>query len=265
MKRILLSLLTIGVVGFAGVGASRAFFSDNQVSKGNTISAGTLSLQIDSTQHYDGLICVENPNLPGSFVWQLENPPVPSVRSDLVNKTCTGTWPLGSLISKKFFDLTDVKPGDEGENTISLHVTNDALACVRIDNMVTGHPAADLARGLFFTAWSDSNCNNVFDSGEQLLFSNQKGPASDVLNGKTYPLGKLLATDAKSCIGLRWCAGTMTITGNTISCDGASLGNEAQDDSVQADIAFYAEQFRNNSNFNCNNVDWKKILPSPIQ
>jgi hypothetical protein len=256
-RRILLSLLTIGVVGIAGVSASRAFFSDKAVSKGNIIKAGTLNLTIDSEAHYDGLVCNGE-----TLKWQRENTETPSQREDLIGQPCEGTWPLRDLTTEKFFNLSDVKPGDEGENIISLHVDNPAWACVRIDNMTTTHPEADLAKGLYFTAWGDTNCNNKFDENEQLLFSNKMGPASDVLNGKTYaladsttPFGPLMGSDdpelPSACIGLRWCAGTMTITDHTITCDGASLGNEAQGDSVSADITFDVVQSRNNLNFRC--------------
>ncbi|MBI1863877.1 hypothetical protein HYS03_01575 [Candidatus Woesebacteria bacterium] len=262
MKRIFLSLLTIGVVGVAGVGASRAFFSDKEVSKGNIIQAGTLDLTIDSEAHYDGLVCTI-PLTGGPSVWQRENSEIPSQREDLIGKPCDGTWPLKSLVNERFFNLSDIKPGDEGENTISFHVTNDAWACAKINNMTTGHQTQDLAKGLYFTAWSDPDCNNKFDDKETLLFSNKVGPASDVLNGKTYALadsttglGPLKGNpdlNQKTCIGLRWCAGTMTVneTDHTIICDGSTLGNEAQGDSVQADITFDVVQSRNNPNFRC--------------
>lgn len=47
MKRILLSVLTIGLVAAVAVGASRAIFSDTETSVGNTFSAGTLNLTVD--------------------------------------------------------------------------------------------------------------------------------------------------------------------------------------------------------------------------
>ncbi len=117
-----------------------------------------------------------------------------------------------------------------------------------------------LAQNLTFTAWADGNCDNLYNENDVLLFSNQKGPASDVLNGKTYALADsthglpLPATSTEhpnTCIGLQWCAGTMTIVDHTISCDGASMGNDTQTDSLTADVAFRIEQSRNNPNFLC--------------
>ena len=48
----------------------------------------------------------------------------------LVVSTST-SWALSNLAGKLFFNFTDVKPGDIGEDTISLHVnTNNAYACM---------------------------------------------------------------------------------------------------------------------------------------
>lgn len=270
MRKILISILTIGVVGAAAFMGSRAFFSDSQTSKDNTFLAGELKLKIDSTQHYDGLICKDVGTVAPDFQWQREDPNVPSSREDLVGKPCTGTWPLRSLTSEKFFNFADIKPGDWGENTISMHiVNNDAWACVDVSPLtVTTDADRALAAGLNFFAWNDKNCDNTFQpqNGEVKLFSNTVGPASDVLNGKTYTLadsltgkpilgGPLEDVSKTQCIGLSWCAGTLTVnpeTGATI-CDGAALGNNAQGGKVQGDITFRVEQSRNNPNFVCTN------------
>jgi len=47
MKRILMSLLTIGLVASVAFGATRAQYSDDETSEGNTFSAGTLDLKVD--------------------------------------------------------------------------------------------------------------------------------------------------------------------------------------------------------------------------
>lgn len=48
MKRILISLMTIAVVGALIGGGIYAYFSDTESSTGNTFTAGTLDLQVDS-------------------------------------------------------------------------------------------------------------------------------------------------------------------------------------------------------------------------
>jgi len=47
MKKILLSLLTIGVVSAGVFGATKAFFTDTETSAGNTFSAGTIDIEVD--------------------------------------------------------------------------------------------------------------------------------------------------------------------------------------------------------------------------
>lgn len=47
MKRILVSLFVMAVVGISAVGLTRAYFSDTETSTGNTFSAGTLDLKVD--------------------------------------------------------------------------------------------------------------------------------------------------------------------------------------------------------------------------
>ncbi len=50
-----------------------------------------------------------------------------SVSGELVGQPCDGTWDLTDLQNgvHKFFNFDDVKPGDVGEDTVSLHVYNN--------------------------------------------------------------------------------------------------------------------------------------------
>lgn len=48
MKKILFSVITIGVVAAVAIGASQAWFSDTEESKGNRITAGTIDLSVDN-------------------------------------------------------------------------------------------------------------------------------------------------------------------------------------------------------------------------
>jgi len=57
-KKIIASLATIAVVGAAAIGGTIAYFSSQQVSKGNIIKAGTIDLEINhSAQTYNGIDC----------------------------------------------------------------------------------------------------------------------------------------------------------------------------------------------------------------
>ena len=48
MKKILLSLGTIVIVGALVLGATGAFFSDTETSVGNTFTAGAIDFKVDS-------------------------------------------------------------------------------------------------------------------------------------------------------------------------------------------------------------------------
>lgn len=48
MKKILLSVLTISLVGAVAIGATGAYFSDTETSTGNTFTAGTIDLMVNS-------------------------------------------------------------------------------------------------------------------------------------------------------------------------------------------------------------------------
>jgi len=269
MKKILLSLAAVGAVAGVAIASSGAFFSDTETSVDNTFQAGAVDVKIDSQCHYfqDG---------------------------SEVGCNDFGTWTSGDLSQEKFFSFADVKPGDWGENTISLTVENNpAWACMQIGNMTnnentltdpeqqagdtTSDPnGGELAQNLHFTAWLDQGTtagwqghnvdshegDNIWDgpTDEPLLFSNQEGPASDVLGGKTYTLADAsggfgpLQGNVTNYIGLQWCAGDMTISGSTITCDGSTMGNESQTDSLTADVSFYAVQSRNNAGFLCSSL-----------
>lgn len=143
MKRILFSIATIGFIGAAAAGITGAFFSDTEISTGNTFTAGSLDLKIDSEQHYNGNVCVKTLGADGSiiYVWKGDNPwPVPGT-------ICDGTWAEADLKDgvHRFFHFMDIKPGDWGENTISLHVyDNDAWGRMKIR----------------WTADKDNSCND---------------------------------------------------------------------------------------------------------
>lgn len=285
--RILASVAMLVFVGAAIASSTGAFFSDTETSTGNTFTAGELDLLVDSQAHYAGLVCDDQ------GVWADDlNVAEPTTRPDLLGDECEGTWAETNLgVGTTFFDLGDLKPGDEGENTISLHVeNNDAYVCAVINNLVDNdnsltEPEADdgdvtpgplgggeLSGQINFFAWADTGGvagtsspqagNNIWDDGELPLFAPPFfGPASDVLGGVTYPLFTPIGSggvgpmpgDSTTYVGLSWCYGTMTVDTDDeeLTCDGGPVNNVSQTDSMAADIHFYAEQARNNDGFQC--------------
>jgi predicted ribosomally synthesized peptide with SipW-like signal peptide len=145
-KKILMSLGAIVMVAAVAISATGAFFNDTERSTGNTFSAGALDLRVDSTAHYNHMICVDTDEDGFGDQWQPEpgffpEDVVPADHYPQPGMECNGTWTESDLIADalqfRFFDLTDVKPGDVGEDTISLHVyDNDAWGCFLVDNVV---------------------------------------------------------------------------------------------------------------------------------
>jgi predicted ribosomally synthesized peptide with SipW-like signal peptide len=284
-RKILMSLGMIVFVAALSWGATGAFFSDSESSTGNTFTAGAIDLKVDSQQHYNRMVCTEvDDNI---FLWQPEANFVPGPNHyPAQGMPCDGTWEMTNLgPTHKFFNFGDVKPGDEGENTISLHIdSNPAWACADVsltanDDVSTVDPETDagdavenpadafdgeLAQNLWFVAWPDvatttgTPGDNIWQgqAEEPLFFA--PGPAFNVINGTTTLAladsttgGNPLPGGATTYVGLAWCAGTMTVVGNTLQCNGATMGNVAQTDKMVANLTFRVEQHRNNPNFMC--------------
>ena len=220
--------MSLGLVVFVAavvVGGTGAFFNDTETSTGNVFTAGAIDLRIDSEQHYNGNVCIDVNDDPeiDDYQWSGNAAyPVPGT-------ACDGSWELTDLVPgvHKFFNFADIKPGDEGENTISIHLdTNPAWMCVDIETVAnddmdctepeTGDDAdcdpsldpdadafdGDLAQELNFFAWLDDGSidgfqgqetdpeegDNIWQAGEAALFSNDIGPISDTIGGVTYAL-----------------------------------------------------------------------------
>ncbi len=134
MKKILLSVGILAVVGAIVVGATGAFYGDTETSTGNTFTAGSIELKVDSESYYNGMVCTEDG-------WQPSNNEEfgEVVGFPIQGTNCDGTWEETDLEGgvHTFFNFLDLKPGDHGENTISLHVyDNDAWGQFVIDGII---------------------------------------------------------------------------------------------------------------------------------
>jgi len=165
---------------------------------------------------------------------------------------------------EQFFNFDDIKPGDYGTNVISLNVSsNDAYACLLTssendqDNTVVEPeldladigPVGELSQFLKVFAWNDSDNDGVYEGETQLLPVNT--PFVDI---ELLQLS-LTGGGPTSYVGLAWCAGTQSLSGNTVLCNGSTMGDIAQTDSFTASLTAYAEQVRNNPNFSCADVE----------
>src|SRR6185437_7311647 len=164
---------------------------------------------------------------------------VPTVDS-LIFQSRTGSGPL-------------TNPADQGRGFI---FDNVALS--------SGQPAGNgsLASEIQFATWVDNAStsgavpgDNIHQASEPFTF----GPAALGTAGSTTLAiadsahGSPLTASSTNYIGVAWCAGTMVVNGTTgaITCDGSSMGNEAQHDSMTADVTLTAMQARNQPNFLC--------------
>lgn len=165
MKKIIISLAMIAAVGAVVVGATTAYFSDTETSTGNTFTAGSIDLGIDNASYYNGKF---SQNTSWALAYDLDG---------------------GEYL---FFDFADLKPGDYGEDTISIHVNNnDSWVCSAtkvtddLDNGCTependadaeagncdendANGSGDLADEIQIMWWADDG-DNVYESDEILL------------------------------------------------------------------------------------------------
>lgn len=249
-SRILLSIASIAAAAALIVGATVAFFSDTETSTGNTFTAGSLDLKVDNTCHY---------NEPAD-----DTPNCPEILDQSGNPIVLTTWESTDLgAAHKFFYFTDVKPGDYGEDTVSLTVDNDAWLRLLInvtadtDNSCTepelvvdttcGEPDdGELLENLLFTVWLDQGVTPGFQGPQDLSecdndYVGQFEPTliseGTVQDGEIWDLddfsGAYLLANQKSCFGIAWRLPE-------------TVGNEVQSDGVEASMEFQVEQYRNN-------------------
>jgi len=244
-KKLIMSLSTIIMVAVVVIGATGAFFSDTETSTGNTFTAGAIDLKIDNHCFYNG-----------------------------DDQACTSNWMLKDLVptSDKFFNFSDVKPGDSGVNIISLHIiNNDAWACLNIgnkqdnDNGLTepedvvddtpGVGEGELSGFLSTFTWWDTDQNGAFDTGEGQIDNGDLGSVDMWPLADAGHLPAITGGQTKY-LGLAWCVGMWAntpVAGQPFVCNGSEMDNITQTDSFTADISFYVEQSRNNAGFLCTN------------
>jgi len=195
------------------VGATTAFFSDTETSTGNTFTAGSIDLKIDNESY------------------------VTNNAGDLVASPNT-SWDLRDLTIERFFNFTDLKPGDIGEDTISIHVyDNDSWVCMSAaitatpENGITEPEAADdstvganqgeLQDELNFVFWADDGdnvleadeANEVFEGTiKDFEDTSPRIVADSNWNIFTSEPGTPLTGGQDYYIGKAWCFGDLTLT-----------------------------------------------------
>lgn len=233
--------LILGVVALLFV----AFLKDAAVGSTFATGSGTgaLELKIDNQTFYNGVL---QPTL---------------------------SWSLKNLVpaNDKFFNFTDVKPGDAGTTTMSIHLKNSpAYVCLDFKNLkdeenginepeslLDNNNKGELSDELEFFAWSDDG-DNKFEIGEKPLFGTSTQMASVVMASTSYALsdylnGPAFPTNKTKYVGITWCAGNLAVNLATakITCDATAMGNEAQTDSMSVDVSIRAVSSTQQPKFTC--------------
>lgn len=240
------SIVSVGIIlttFFSALYLSRAFFSDTATSLGNLFQAGTIQWVIGNTSYYNSSFNTDTSWTPQEF--------------------------QDGNASFKFFDFDDLKPGDKGEDVISLRVeTNDAWACYDID--VTDSGNGDLIEEIEFVFWLDDG-DGVLEDGEPIVAQGKGSDIAPYLSGALADsTGGVLGLNQSPMEGEEtyylakaWCFGELDtnplaqdttgpdVRTNSVLCDGQGVGNQSQNDTLMADISFFAIQARNNPDYVC--------------
>ncbi len=244
MEKIWYSLLVMGLIGI-GLGAGTlAYFSDVEAAPG-TFTAGSLDLKVDLNSTY----------------WKWDGQVYHHNFSEKDLGECDYFW-----------QLDDVKPGDSGEMTVSLHLyDNPGHLWFKVtpteddDNGITepeqeagdntdGAGNGELDEYIDVVIWVDYNCDNVLDAcpvcegygnmvvlGEPVIWEGKLSEISE----STFNLDEYLKDDQQNgimvncttyCFGIYW------------SWDSTDTDNMAQSDSWGATLSFAVTQLNDDSN-----------------
>lgn len=214
--KFLSSLIVLGVISTGAFLLSSAYFSDTETSTANTFQAGELDLKVDNTSYYNGAT------------------------------SSATTWEMDDLPGHLFFDFNDLKPGDWGEDTISLHVQNPAWACLKLtstknDDATCTEPElqpgagndpsctepdedlfdGELGKFVSIIFWPDDG-DNVLETNEFPKILTKKGPLNNVFDSQTitladstgsiWPTPGPLPANVTVYLAKAWCFGIMGTT-----------------------------------------------------
>jgi predicted ribosomally synthesized peptide with SipW-like signal peptide len=241
-------LAGIGVVGLASAGTglgTSAFFSDEEEFVDNSLVAGELDLLVDWQQTYDfgdghqfvsahpdhdgdgeQSIAADNDagqirysDFPDEEDEDSNGANIPVLNCENIpplSEADFGVDPITGEEMETLVQFTDVKPGDSGEITFSLHLCdNPGYLWMQADNVsesggVHAEPEmavdpdnlGDLAGAIQATLWYDEDCDNVYDGADpvdimltldfsgSMLYDQYGGVVSGdeiTINGTTHP------------------------------------------------------------------------------
>ena len=240
-------LAGLGAVGVASAGAglgTTAYFNDTEAFTNNTLTAGQLDLLVDWQQTYDfgegrqfvsahpdhdgdgeQSIAADNDagqlrysDFPDEEDEDSNGANIPVLDCDNIpplSEADFGTDPVTGEEMDTLVQLTDVKPGDSGEITFSLHlcdnpgyiwiqagnVSGDGGVFTEPESLVDPDNLGDLGDAIQATLWYDEDCDNVYDAARpvdimltldfsgSMLYDQYGGVVTGdeiVINGTTY-------------------------------------------------------------------------------
>ncbi|WP_238993866.1 SipW-dependent-type signal peptide-containing protein, partial [Halobellus captivus] len=290
----------------AGLGTS-ALFSDTESFENNSITAGELDLKVDWQQTYtgpNGMVPVNAYPDHDEDGWQSTSSgneyevgsPLTLECSDLdsgaeldipsVYNSPNREVPGPIDQQEHLIELGDVKPGDEGEVTFSLHLCdNPGFLWMKLQNIEEGpgdttEPEAaelegdeedlgELAENMYVEIWYDDDCDNKLDEGESVILGDGDGVHTDhvTLAQAREELGNMGGLIPLSNGGINgWNIPSKGVSRNCFDgdqqyCIGVrwwipkEVGNEIQGDTLDFDLGFYTEQCRHNDGCEPRDID----------
>jgi predicted ribosomally synthesized peptide with SipW-like signal peptide len=276
MQRIILSLsLIVLVTGALVYGATNAFFSDTETSTGNIFTAGAIDLTIDNDSYYNGVAT-------STTSWKATDLTIEKFFNffDLKPDDYGEDTISLHVDTNDAYMCANVTLTSDNDNGLT---EPEGLVDVT-QGPIGGGELADLVH---FIWWADDG-DNVFENDEEIL---SEGPIGGLVLNQPHPIaladsdeniwtgvGGPVPGGVTQYLGKAWCFGTIgtapvptdagdqgrspagdnnnnQIAGEPedggITCNGTSLGNESQTDSLTADVVFEAVQARHNEGFQC--------------
>lgn len=235
-----MSLMSLSLVGAAAVYATTAFFSDTETSNNNILGAESLDLQV------------------AKFTGMSE---------DVEPLEIYG--PFENLNGSVVFDVSQLKPGDEGDVKLKFKSTQNSWLCGKSHNnqyQENGRTSTEIAAGdttngagelqnyLTFR-FPNSSYNGVYTLSmlNDLWLGIQDSSADDFNLG----LGNSMVANAEYEWEMEYCFGTF-VDGTTGACNPNTTPgfyDDSQTDKVLGSLSFQAVQSDNNPGFSCSSLN----------
>jgi predicted ribosomally synthesized peptide with SipW-like signal peptide len=208
MRKVLLSVLMIGAVGATAFGASRAWFSDTEVSTGNSFTTGTINIDVDGQDPWEEQYALADmkPSQTDYIDFVVHN---------------TGGNPVNLYKTLQSFTFQDIERTESEDEAEAKYPAGEVPELDQAINY-------DLRVELYNVEPTES----VQPVWWETIYTDDDGIKLDSLEGKDMYLGMIPAD---------W---YMKVK-QSYHMPGEETGNEYQGDQLTFDIKLYAEQLTN--------------------